>query len=478
MTAFLLANQEDVMEVRSNKPLSHQSKKFEAIVLRGSEILPPQPCSDTNKKLAALKNNMKPFPLTQKDWRRKKNKSPVVKVRPPLRRAPFPSWPHFQQEEIDATAAVMRSGKVNYWTGQEGRLFEQEFSQYIGCKHAIALANGTVALELALYALGIGQGDEVITTSRTFIATASAVVMRGAIPVFADVDPMSQNLTAETIQKALSPRTRAIITVHLAGWPCDMDPILTLAREHNLKVIEDCAQAHGATYKARLVGSMGDAAAFSFCQDKIMTTGGEGGMLTTNDSEVWERAWAFKDHGKSHHAVYGKKHPPGFRWLHESFGTNWRMTEMQAAIGRVVLHKLPEWLRIRRRNAAILMNFFKEIPALRVTEPPEGIGHAYYKYYAFVKASMLKEGWNRDRIMNAISAEGVPCFSGSCSEIYLEKAFDACIQAGGHPNMRLSVAKNLGETSLMFLVHPTLSVADMEDTCRIVANVFERATKN
>src|SRR5208282_1519874 len=266
----------------------------------------------------------------------------------------FPSWPYFEADEIEAAASVLRSGKVNYWTGDLGRRFEDEFAAYVGCRHAVALSNGTVALELALHALGVGAEDEVITTSRTFIASASCAVMRGARPVLADVDRDSQNITAETIRAALSPRTKAIIAVHLAGWPCDMDPILRLAGERGLKVIEDCAQALGATYKGRPVGSMGDAAAFSFCQDKIMTTGGEGGMMTTHNEEVWKRAWSFKDHGKSYDAVHRRAHPPGFRWLHESFGTNWRMTEMQSAIGRVALRKVAAWVEIRRRNAAIL----------------------------------------------------------------------------------------------------------------------------
>lgn len=387
----------------------------------------------------------------------------------PVRTTPFAPWPYFDLDEIEAATAPLRSGKVNYWTGTEGREFEKEFAAYTGCNHAIALANGTMALELALYALGIGPGDEVITTSRTFIASASCIVMRGATPVLADVDPVSQNMTAETIRSLITQRTKAIISVHLAGWPCDMDLIMELAREHGLKVIEDCAQAHGATYKGRPVGSLGDVAAFSFCQDKIMTTGGEGGMLTTNNEALWRKAWEFKDHGKSYDAVYNRQHKPGFRWLHESFGTNWRLTEMQSAIGRVQLRKLPDWTAERQRHAAILTESFSQIPAVRITPAPPGIGHAMYKYYCFIRPEMLVSGWDRDRVMNAIVAEGIPCFSGSCSEIYLEKTFK---DAGYGPPARLPVAKELGETSLMFLVHPTLSETDMVDTCRAVNNVF------
>ncbi|MBI5887862.1 MAG: DegT/DnrJ/EryC1/StrS family aminotransferase [Deltaproteobacteria bacterium] len=386
----------------------------------------------------------------------------------------LPHWPYFADDEVEAVAAVLRSGKVNYWTGDEGRQFEKEFADYANCKYAIALANGTVALELALHALGIGPGDEVIVPSRTFIASASCVVMRGATPVMADIDPVSQNLTAETIRPVLSKKTKAVIAVHLSGWPCDMAPIMSLARKHGLKVIEDCAQAHGAEYKGRPVGSLGDIAAFSFCQDKIMTTGGEGGMLTLNNKALWKKAWSFKDHGKAFDAVYKKKHPNHFRWIHESFGTNWRMTEMQSAIGRIQLKKLPLWVEARRKNAATLSKYFSRIPALRVTVPPPDIGHSYYKYYAFVRPEMLKKGWTRDRIIEAVNARGVACFYGSCSEIYLEKAFD---RDGLRPKTRMNAAKELGETSLMFLAHPTLSMEDMENTCSVVEKVMQTASR-
>jgi len=391
----------------------------------------------------------------------------------PVRSTPFAPWPFFSEDEIAAAADVLRSGKVNYWTGEEGRLFEEEFAACTGCTHAIALTNGTVALELALAVLGIGLGDEVIVTCRTFIASASCVVMRGATPVMADVDPTSQNITADTITAAITSRTKAIITVHLAGWPCDMDPIMDLARQHGLYVIEDCAQAHGATYKGRPVGSLGHMAAFSFCQDKIMTTAGEGGMLTTNDTRLWEKAWAFKDHGKSYEAVYRREHAPGFRWLHESFGTNWRLTEVQSAIGRLQLAKLPEWHLIRCRNAQLLNSGLSNIDAVRLTLPPDEIGHAYYKYYLFIRPEQIGKHWNRDRIMSAINAEGIPCFNGSCSEIYLEKAFrDANLQPDGY----LPIARELGETSLMFMVHPTLDEKDMQDTVSAIQKVLAAAT--
>ncbi|WP_242637675.1 DegT/DnrJ/EryC1/StrS family aminotransferase [Desulfobacter hydrogenophilus] len=364
------------------------------------------------------------------------------------------------------------SGKVNYWTGQEGRTFEKEYAAYTGRSHAIALANGSLAIELALCALGIGPGDEVITTARTFIASASSAVMRGAVPVIADVDPVSQVITAATIGAVLTPKTKAIICVHLAGWPCDMDSIMALARKKGIYIIEDCAQAHGARYKGKPVGSFGDLAAFSFCQDKVLSTGCEGGMLVLDDETLWKKAWAFKDHGKSWDAVYERDHAPGFRWLHGSFGTNWRMTEMQAAIGRVQLRKLDDWVAKRRAHAGRLTECFEKIPALRVTLPKDEIFHSYYKYYVFVRPQKLKDGWDRDRIMNEVTSQGVPCYSGSCSAIYREKAFS---DTGYGPGERLPVARELGETSLMFLVYPTLKDEEIWKTCDVVDDVMGKA---
>ena len=385
---------------------------------------------------------------------------------------PFPSWPTYTQEEANAVSRVLLSNKVNYWTGQECREFEKEFASWTESQYAIALANGTLALEVALKALGISSGDEVVVTPRTFIASASCIVAMGAVPVFADVDRNTQNITAETIQKVLTPRTKAVICVHLAGMPCDMDPIMDLAKHHGLYVIEDCAQAHGAHYKGRPVGSIGHIGAWSFCQDKIMTTGGEGGMVTTNNHAFWSCMWEYKDHGKSWNAVYEKEHSSGFRWLHESFGSNYRMLEMQAAIGRIQLKRMPEWSKKRREYASMIWDAAKRQPWLRVPEVPVWAEHAAYKCYVYVELSELPDGWNRDRIMAEINARGVPCYSGSCSEIYLEKAFD---NTGWRPEERLTIAKDLGETSLMFLVHPTLGLKDVEKTCEVIQRVLKRS---
>jgi len=365
------------------------------------------------------------------------------------------NWPFFSDEEIQTVQKVLQSGKVNYWTGQQGRLFEKEFASYIGTNHAIAVSNGTVALELCLRALNISCGDEVIVASRTYLASASSIVICGAAPVFADVNLDSQNITLDTIKEKITSKTKAIICVHLAGWPCDMPEIMAYAKENNLHVIEDCAQAHGAAINDKKVGSWGHMAAFSFCQDKIMTTGGEGGMVTTNDEELWKKAWAFKDHGKSFDTVYNKKHPPGFRWLHESFGTNWRLTEMQSAIGRIQLKKLDNWLELRNSFATIYRNFFSKFDFINVPWPKENIKHASYKFYIFIKRDWLHIV-NRDQLIQDINSAGVRCFSGSCSEIYNEKCFDYLPEA--RPANRLDNAKLLSETSVMFEVHPTLSV--------------------
>lgn len=383
-------------------------------------------------------------------------------------------WPRFTEEEAEAVRRVILSNQVNYWTGEECRNFEREFAAWAGTTHAVALMNGTVALEAALRAVAVRAGDEVIVTPRTFIASASCIVAAGAAPIFADVDRDSQNLTAETIEAVLTPRTRAVICVHHAGWPCDMPSIMTLAGQRGLYVIEDCAQAHGARISGRAVGSFGQVGAWSFCQDKIMTTGGEGGMVTTDDPDLWSRMWAYKDHGKSWDAVYKRDHPPGFRWLHESFGTNWRMIEAQAAIGRIQLQRMDEWHNRRLTNAQAIWNCGRSLDGLRVPEVPPEIEHAAYKCYLFVRPDRLRSGWDRDRIMAEINGLGVPCFSGSCSEVYLEKAFDG---TGWRPAHRLPVARELGETSLMFLVHPTLSLDAVGRICDALRTVVLRAQR-
>jgi len=384
------------------------------------------------------------------------------------------SWPFFDKHDIEKVQDILCSGKINYWTGSEGRDFEKEFSKYVNVDYSVAVDNGTNALILAAHALGISKGDEVIMSPRTFVASAFSIMHLGAKPIFVDIDRNSQNMDASLIEQAITPNTRAIMAIHLAGWPCEMDKIQEICNKHNLYLIEDCAQAHGAQYNNQSVGSFGDINAWSFCQDKIMSTAGEGGMVTTNNKQLWEKVWSFKDHGKNYDTVYNKEHPPGFRWLHEDHGTNARLTEIQSAIGRLQLRKLDSWIDKRTKLANIFNDGFKDIDGLRITLSPEHIKHAYYKYYVFVENEKLKDGKNRDFIMNALNEMGTPCYNGSCSEIYKEKAFDKLFPKG---HTALPVAKELAETSLMFLVHPTIDQEDIytivDQTKRIMKDILK-----
>lgn len=383
------------------------------------------------------------------------------------------TWPVFESDEMAAVQSVLESGKVNYWTGSVTREFEHAWGQKVGTKFGLAAMNGTVTMELAMIALGVGPGDEVVVPSRTFVATALAVMNRGAIPIFADVDPMSGNVTAETIAKVLTPKTRAIIPVHIGGWPCEMAPIMELARQRNLFVIEDCAQAHGARIDGQMVGSFGDINSWSFCQDKIMTLGGEGGAVTTDNEAWWKAMWAFKDHGKCYDTVYHKHHEPGFRWLHEGQGTNWRMLEVQAAIGLCQIQKLDAWVEKRRRLARILTEALSGQANLVIPEAPSNFTHSYYRWYAKLDPASLKEGWTRDRVCDEVSKRGSVCQVGSCSEIYLEKAFDH----GLRPASRLPEAHVWTQQSLVLLTHPTLKEESAHRAADTLATVLREATR-
>lgn len=386
----------------------------------------------------------------------------------------YSKWPHFDEGDIDAVAEVLRSGKINRWTGDKNLLFEKAMCDFTGAKYAIAVSNGTTALELALVGLGIGPGDEVIVPCRTFMASASCVVMRGAVPIVADVDLNSQNIMPSEIEKLATPRTKAVIVVHHMGFPCEMDEIIAAATAKGLKVIEDCAQAHGAKYRGKSVGSIGDVGAWSFCQDKIITTGGEGGAVTTNDEAAWRRMWSFKDHGRDYDLVFNTVHLEGFRWYLETFGTNMRMTEMQAVLGLQGLKKLPQWSAARARNAKILSDRLSKLEAVRTFKTPDYCVHANYKYFFFLRPGKLRAGTALSDVIRAINEAGVPAMSGTCWNVSQENCFKKAGLSKG--DRELPHAAELRDTAVMTLIHPTLTPGDISAAADAIAGVVESFT--
>jgi hypothetical protein len=356
-------------------------------------------------------------------------------------------WPQLNEKMISSVTEILKSGKLNQWNNKIVNDFEKKFARYIDCKYAVAVCNGTSALELCIKTLNINENDEIIVTPRTFIASASCCSWNKIKPVFVDVDINSQNITLETIKKYITPNTRAIILVHLAGWPCDLEDICNYCKNNNIYVIEDCAQAHGAKYNGKSVGTWGDINAWSFCQDKIITTGGEGGMVTTNSEDFFKLAWSIKDHGKGYDCVYKKTHPNGFRWLHENNGTNWRMLPIQAGIGIHALDELETWHNHRQEIANIYNNELSNIKGIRITIPPSNVIHAYYKYYFFIIEDMFKI--SRDEIIDLINKEGIFCQVGSCSEIYNEKSLHEF-----KPSYPLKNAQELFKTSILLKCDP------------------------
>lgn len=370
-------------------------------------------------------------------------------------------WPQYELDEQEAVRAVLASGRVNSLVhGHQTRAFETEFAAYCGVPHAIAVSNGTVALELAMRALGIGPGDEVIVPSRSFFATAASVVAVGASPTFADIDPVSQTIDIASARAMITERTKAILCVHLGGWVCDMDGLAALARHAGIFLIEDCAQAHGATYRGRQVGSFGDAAAFSFCTDKIISTGGEGGMALFRTEDHWATAWAYKDHGKNPAKVFAPATGHGFRYIHDSFGTNWRLTEMQSAIGRAQLAKLPRWLDRRRRNAGILMHLLSDDQRIEIPSIPVHIEHSFYRLYLLISHDALGDERTTARIIEHMNQAGIPVGSGSCADMSLETAFAG--QLSPQRDGWLKNARSVADRTLALPVDHLLDEMDME----------------
>ncbi|MBT0667225.1 DegT/DnrJ/EryC1/StrS family aminotransferase [Novosphingobium profundi] len=379
-------------------------------------------------------------------------------------------WPCHEEDEIAAACAVLRTGRVNALVhGEHTREFAREFAAYVGMPSGVCVANGTVSLEIALKALGIGPGDEVIVPARSFFATASAVMASGASLAFADVEPVSQNIDPASVERLIGPRTRAVICVHLAGWPCDMDRLVGLCEAHGLSLIEDCAQAHGAQWRGRRVGAFGAAASFSFCTDKIMSTGGEGGLILLRDPAVWETAWSIKDHGKDHALLHdGQGRPGEFRYVHERPGSNHRMTEMQAALGRCQLAKLEGWLARRRENAEALHRALAGIPGLTLPAPPPHVRHAWYKFYVQLDEDQARR---RMAIIAALHERGIPAGSGACPDMSREHAL---ARWPWRSDAGLATAQALGQRTLMFPCDQTLAASDMARMADALAQVLAR----
>ena len=391
-------------------------------------------------------------------------------------------YPFFNKSSIKKVKQILNSGRVNYWTGNECRNFEKEFSNYHGVKYSLAVSNGSVALELGLKSLGLKNNDQVIVTPRSFIISASCVLNLGLKPVFADVDD-NGNLSIEGIKKVYNKNIKAIVVVHLNGLSCDLDPILKFTKKNKIFLIEDCAQAHGAIYKGKKVGSFGNISTWSFCQDKIISTGGEGGMITTNNKKLFLKIWSMKEHGKNYISVFFKKHRTGYKWLHDHLGSNYRMTEMQAAIGRVQLRLLDKMVKKRNFLANLYLNGLKDYyqkyeiikkPDFRCETCPlkknekkcNKCAHSFYRLNLFIN----KKNINQIKLIEQFNKNKIECGIGSCPEIYREKIFK---KLKLHPKKRLQNAKLLGKTSIMFPINPYKSLIKIKPEINLIKKILD-----
>ncbi|MDA2916144.1 DegT/DnrJ/EryC1/StrS family aminotransferase [Nitrospinae bacterium AH_259_B05_G02_I21] len=407
----------------------------------------------------------------------------------PVRREPFPSWPIIGEAEINAVVAVLRRAQISSFSthaegflgGQEVRAFEEAFAAYHGVAYAVAVNSGTAALHCALAAAGVGPGDEVIVPPYTFTATATSVLHHNAVPIFADVEARAFCLDPEAVKRALTPRTKAIMPVHLLGHPAEMDELLALAANHNLVVIEDCAQAPGARYKDRLVGTIGAAGAFSFQQTKNIVSG-EGGMVITNDGELAERARLIRNHGES--VVVGKSRS----YVANIVGWNYRMTEMEAALGREQLKHLDEWNAARRRLSRYLSTHLQELEGLTVPYESPGVEHVYHGYGITVDQVAVEV--DKDVIIRALQAEGIPVSGGYPHPLYKNPLFQTKLAYGAsgcpftcppyeqsvsYPNGLCPVAEELCEWSAiwLFVSRPPATEADMDDIILAFRKVWD-----
>ena len=382
-------------------------------------------------------------------------------------------WPHVSKSETILINKVLKSNKLNYWTGNNCKLFEQEFSKYIGKKYGVSLCNASVALDISLKAFNFKKGDEIVVTPRSYISSASCVINNYLKPVFADIDPNSQNINGETIKKVITNKTKAIILVHLAGYPCEMSEIMNIAKKYKLKIIEDCSQSHGAMYRNKFTGSFGDIAIWSFCNDKIMNTLGEGGMLCVNNKKLYKKIWSLKDCGKNYSKFINNKKSYNFKWVHDFYGTNLRLTEVQAVVGRYQLKKLNYWVNTRKKYSSIILNNVKGLNIVNFHQVPSYIKHSYYRCYLRLNKKNIKKNWNKAKIIKAMNSKGIPCNSGSCPEIYKEKAF---------LNLKIKfkkkkIASAISDEYIAFMVHPTLEKKNIIKISKTIKEILIKAQK-
>jgi dTDP-4-amino-4,6-dideoxygalactose transaminase len=381
----------------------------------------------------------------------------------------------YSNKQIDSVIKVLKKNKTNYWTGSEGRKFEKEFSNYHNTKYSVTVSNGSIALEIALKALNLKKNTKVIVTPRSFVISASCVVNLGLKPTFADVDN-NGNLSIDGIEKVFDKNVKAIIVVHLNGLPCDLDPILKFVKKKKIYLIEDCSQAHGAVYKNKRVGSFGHISTWSFCQDKIISTGGEGGMISTNNKKLWLKCWSIKDHGKNYKSVFYKKHKTGFKWLHDEIGSNYRLTEMQAAIGRVQLRSLNKLIKKRNLIAKLYLHELKDFytkfnilkkPNFLYIKKNTSIKHAYYRLNFFINKNKIKQ----TKLIEQLNDNNISCGVGSCPEIYREKVFK---KLKSFSQSRLPNAKLLGETSITFPINPFKSIKKIKFEIIVIKKILNK----
>jgi len=364
------------------------------------------------------------------------------------------SWPKYQNKEIISAIKILKSGKVNYWTGKQNKNFEKQFQKYFNLKHAVTVANGTAALYLAVKVLNLKKNSEILVTPRSYFASASCILMNDCKPKFTDIDLATQNICVKTLEKNISNKTKAIICVHLNGYPCDMKEIMKIAKKNNIFVIEDCSQAHGAMIGNKHVGSFGDIGVWSFCQDKIISTGGEGGMISTKKTSFYKKIWSMKDQGRNIDKV-GKFKNGKFQYLHDYLGLNLRMTEVQAKLGSIQLSNLKKTIKKRNFNANLIIDFLKKYSdVFHIFKIKKNYKHAFYRLCLTLKISKKKI----NNLFNKCSEKKIEIFSGPCPEIYKEKIFKKFLGK----KFFLKNANYLSGRTISFLVDQTISEKKMK----------------